>query len=39
LSEAVLDSSAALAIILEEPGAERVEAPLPGAKVSAVKRR
>jgi PIN domain nuclease of toxin-antitoxin system len=36
LSEAVLDSSALLAVILEEPGAERVEALLPGAKVSAV---
>jgi PIN domain nuclease of toxin-antitoxin system len=36
LSEAVLDSSAVLAVILEEPGAERVEALLPGAKVSAV---
>jgi PIN domain nuclease of toxin-antitoxin system len=33
---AVLDSSAVLAVILEEPGAERVEALLPGAKVSAV---
>ena len=32
----VLDSSAVLAVILEEPGAERVEALLPGAKVSAV---
>ena len=36
MSEAVLDSSAVLAVILEEPGAERVEALLPGAKVSAV---
>jgi PIN domain nuclease of toxin-antitoxin system len=36
LSEAVLDNSAVLAVILEEPGAERVEALLPGAKVSAV---
>jgi ribonuclease VapC len=36
LSAAVLDSSAVLAVILEEPGAERVEALLPGAKVSAV---
>jgi PIN domain nuclease of toxin-antitoxin system len=33
LSDAVLDSSAVLAVILEEPGAERVEALLPGAKV------
>jgi ribonuclease VapC len=36
LSNAVLDSSAVLAVILAEPGAERVEALLPGAKVSAV---
>jgi ribonuclease VapC len=36
LSDAVLDSSAVLAVILEEPGAARVEALLPGAKVSAV---
>ena len=36
MSDAVLDSSAVLAVILEEPGAERVEALLPGAKVSAV---
>lgn len=36
MSEAVLDSSAVLAVILEEPGAERVEPLLPGAKVSAV---
>jgi ribonuclease VapC len=36
LSGAVLDSSAVLAVILEEPGAEWVEALLPGAKVSAV---
>jgi ribonuclease VapC len=36
LSDAVLDSSAVLAVILEEPGAERFEALLPGAKVSAV---
>jgi ribonuclease VapC len=36
LSQAVLDSSAVLAVILDEPGAERVEALLPGAKVSAV---
>jgi ribonuclease VapC len=36
LSAAVLDASAVLAVILEEPGGERVEALLPGAKVSAV---
>ena len=36
MSDAVLDSSALLAVILEEPGAERVEPLLPGAKVSAV---
>ena len=36
MSDAVLDSSAVLAVILEEPGAERVETLLPGAKVSAV---
>jgi ribonuclease VapC len=36
LSDAVLDSSAVLAVILEEPGAERVEPLLLGAKVSAV---
>jgi ribonuclease VapC len=36
VSDAVLDSSAVLAVILEEPGAERVEPLLPGAKVSAV---
>jgi ribonuclease VapC len=36
LSDAVLDSSAVLAVILEEPGAEHVERWLPGAKVSAV---
>jgi ribonuclease VapC len=36
LSGAVLDSSAVLAVILEEPGAGSVEAVLPGAKVSAV---
>jgi len=32
----VLDSSAVLAVILEEPGAASVEAYLPGAKLSAV---
>jgi ribonuclease VapC len=36
LSAAVLDSSAVLAVLLEEPGAASVEALLPGAKVSAV---
>jgi len=36
LSDAVLDSSAVLAVNLEEPGAGSVEAVLPGAKVSAV---
>jgi ribonuclease VapC len=36
LSAAVLDSSAVLAVILEEPGAALVEPLLPGAKVSAV---
>ena len=36
MSDAVLDSSAVLAVILEEPGAELVEGLLPGAKVSAV---
>jgi PIN domain nuclease of toxin-antitoxin system len=36
LSDAVLDSSAVLAVILEEPGAEQVEPLLPGGKVSAV---
>jgi ribonuclease VapC len=36
VSDAVLDSSAVLAVILEEPGAERAEAHLPGAMVSAV---
>lgn len=36
MSDAVLDASAVLAVILEEPGAGQVEALLPGAKVSAV---
>jgi PIN domain nuclease of toxin-antitoxin system len=36
LSAAVLDSSAVLAVILEEPGAEQVESLLPGGIVSAV---
>jgi len=33
---AVLDSSAILAVVLEEPGASHVERYLPGANVSAV---
>lgn len=36
MADAVLDSSAILAVILEEPGAQRVEAHLPGGRVSAV---
>lgn len=36
MSRVVLDSSAVLAVILEEPGADRVERHLPGALVSAV---
>jgi PIN domain nuclease of toxin-antitoxin system len=36
LSDAVLDSSAVLAVLLAEPGADRVETLLPGAKVSAL---
>jgi ribonuclease VapC len=36
VSDAVLDSSAVLAVVLDEPGAEHVEGYLPGAKVSAV---
>ncbi len=36
MSEGVLDSSAVLALILEEPGAELVEGYLPGARISAV---
>ncbi|MEI7610034.1 MAG: type II toxin-antitoxin system VapC family toxin [Rhodospirillaceae bacterium] len=36
MSKAVLDSSAVLAVLLEEAGAERVERVLPGALVSAV---
>jgi ribonuclease VapC len=36
MDDAVLDSSAVLAVILEEPGADRVERYLPGGKVSAV---
>jgi ribonuclease VapC len=36
VGDAVLDSSAVLAIILEEPGGERAAHHLPGAKISAV---
>ena len=36
VSEAVLDSSAVLALLLGEPGAERVKPALPGAFLSAV---
>lgn len=36
MADAVLDSSAVLAVLLEEPGAASVEAYLPGGKVSAV---
>jgi ribonuclease VapC len=36
MSEAVLDSSAVLALLLGEPGAERVKPALPGALLSAV---
>jgi ribonuclease VapC len=36
MAEGVLDASAILAVILEEPGAERVEAYLPEAAASAV---
>ena len=36
MSEAVLDSSALLALLFDEPGAERVAAVLPGAVISAV---
>lgn len=36
MAEAVLDASAILALVLEEPGAERVEAFVPGGTVSAV---
>ena len=36
MADAVLDSSAILAVILEEPGADQAEAYLPGAKVSTV---
>lgn len=36
MADAVLDSSAVLAVLLEEPGAALVEAYLPGGKVSAV---
>jgi ribonuclease VapC len=36
VAEAVLDASAILALVLEEPGAERVEAFVPGGTASAV---
>ncbi len=36
MSEAVLDSSAVLALLLAEPGADKVQATLPGALFSAV---
>lgn len=36
MSEAVLDSSAVLALLLAEPGADRVKAVLPGALISTV---
>ena len=36
MSKAVLDSSAVLAVLLEEAGADRVESGLPGARLSAV---
>lgn len=36
MSESVLDSSAVLALLLSEPGSERVKAVLPGAFLSAV---
>jgi ribonuclease VapC len=36
MAEAVLDASAILALILEEPGAERVEPYVPGGTASAV---
>jgi PIN domain nuclease of toxin-antitoxin system len=36
MSEAVLDTSAVLALLLDEPGAEVVQATLPGALLSAV---
>ncbi len=36
MAEAVLDASALLALILEEPGAERVEPHVPGGTASAV---
>jgi ribonuclease VapC len=36
MADAVLDRSAVLAIILEEPGADQVEPHLPSGKVSAV---
>jgi PIN domain nuclease of toxin-antitoxin system len=36
MNEAVLDSSAVLAMLFEEPGADKVAATLPGALISAV---
>jgi ribonuclease VapC len=36
MADAVLDASAILALVLEEPGAQRVEAFLPGGMASAV---
>ncbi len=36
MSESVLDSSAVLALLLDEPGADRVKAALPGALLSTV---
>jgi ribonuclease VapC len=36
VSESVLDSSAVLALLLDEPGADRVKAALPGAFLSTV---
>ena len=36
MADAVLDASAILALVLEEPGAERVEALVPGGTASAV---
>jgi PIN domain nuclease of toxin-antitoxin system len=36
MSDAVLDSSAVLALLLAEPGADKVRSPLPGALLSTV---
>lgn len=36
MSDAVLDTSAVLALLLDEPGADKVQATLPGALLSAV---